>query len=670
MQRRTLNAGGRGFDRWRRPRPLPADLIGRTDLPTPQVMQASSQRARDFVLGISTFAVISVLAVADGGYFPKAWGVGFLLLCGIAVAIVVLPSIQLSLLELLMLASLAGLVAWTALSTLWSTDPGQSMLEVQRALLYLSGTGGLLILARRGSTFIVLAAVASACVSVSVYALAVRLYPDVFGAPPVGRFNSFPLSDPVGYSGALGLMAAMGLLLTLGVATSANGAILRGIAGAALVPLASALYFAASRAALGALAIGFAVAVASEPTRRKFVGAAVLALTLPAMSAWVSACTDALGKPGIPLDEVARAGHRLAVVLILFAAITAALVGGSLRMRRAPPLRLACLTLVVGVVLTGLGLGWVDRAGPPQLQTTSIVGDDLASRLASTSLHGRLTLWSVAWRSVKDEPLLGTGAGSFARSWLQYRPAHGEVRSAHNVYLETLSELGPLGLALLLVVLAVPLLAATRARQERLIPVAAGVWIAYIVHAAVHWDWEMPVLTLGALVCAGAILVAARRNACVLRPRRLSRIGILGAIAALCGFVFAGLVGNVAFEKAITAAAIGSTTDANAQARRAILWMPWSGEPWRLVGELARGEGNTVLARASFRQGLKQDPHNWRLWIDLASITSGQARANAVEQATRLNPHSVEVEILRSRAFFVYRCDPHDRHRCHLEVKR
>jgi hypothetical protein len=110
-----------------------------------------------------------------------------------------------------------------------------------------------------------------------------------------------------------------------------------------------------------------------------------------------------------------------------------------------------------------------------------------------------------------------------------------------------------------------------------------------------------------------------------------------------------GLVGNVAFEQGVEAAATGSTTNAKAQARRAIYWMPWSGEPWRLMGELARGEGNIVLARASFRQGLTQDPHNWRLWIDLASTTRGRARVNAVEQATRLNPHAVEVAGLRRR---------------------
>lgn len=645
---RTVNNGESRVAGLCQPRPQRADPTAQSDPPTPQVTRAETPKARDFLLAMSTFTVVGVLAAADGGYFPTAWGVSLLFFFGIAIALVVLPGVQPSVLEGLMLASLAALVAWIALSVLWSTDPGQSMLEVQRALVYLGGMGALLIIARRESVLVVLAALASACLVVSGYALATRLYPDVFVSPAAGSIDRFPLSEPVGYSNALGLMAAMGFLLMLGFATSANSAVARGLAAAGLVPLASALYFTASRAAVVALAIGLAVAVAWEPRRREFLGAAVPALTLPIMSVWVSARADALGKPGIPLDE-APAGHRLAFLLIVLAASAAVLVWGLMRLQRARRLRLACLVLVVGVMLTGPGLGWVNGGSGAGLQSTSTAGADLTSRLASTSMHARWDVWSVAWRAAKDEPLLGTGAGSFARSWLQDRPARQEVRSAHSLYLETLSELGAVGLGLLLVVLAAPLLAAAKARQVRLIPAAAGAWVAYIVHASAHWDWEMPVLTLAALVCGGATLVAARGEACVPRLRRLIRVGLLGVVAVLCCFAFAGLVGNVAFEQGVEAAATGSTTNAKAQARRAITWMPWSGEPWRLLGEVARSEGNIVLARASFRQGLEHDPHSWRLWIDLAMSTRGGARVNAVEQATRLNPHAVEVAGLTRR---------------------
>ena len=72
---------------------------------------------------------------------------------------------------------------------------------------------------------------------------------------------------------------------------------------------------------------------------------------------------------------------------------------------------------------------------------------------------------------VEREPLLGEGAGSFSRTWLRERPVANEARDAHNLYLETLAELGPIGLVLLLLVLVTPsewcpASGATRARRS------------------------------------------------------------------------------------------------------------------------------------------------------------------------------------------------------------
>jgi O-antigen ligase len=76
---------------------------------------------------------------------------------------------------------------------------------------------------------------------------------------------------------------------------------------------------------------------------------------------------------------------------------------------------------------------------------------------------GRLDLWRAAWHGFKEEPWLGMGAGSYqARSLelLQTTPGVDTTRSyvregrvVHNMYLETLTELGVVGLGLLLVML-------------------------------------------------------------------------------------------------------------------------------------------------------------------------------------------------------------------------
>jgi hypothetical protein len=141
-----------------------------------------------------------------------------------------------------------------------------------------------------------------------------------------------------------------------------------------------------------------------------------------------------------------------------------------------------------------------------------------------TGLFGanRPRYWHVAWREVTLNPVLGSGAGTFDRYWLLYRPVGSFARDAHNLYLETLAELGPVGLAILLAALGLPLLV-LRGRRDPVVATAAAGYVAYLVHAAVDWDWELPAVTLCGLLCGCSLLVATRsRDAPEIRlPQRL-----------------------------------------------------------------------------------------------------------------------------------------------------
>ena len=75
---------------------------------------------------------------------------------------------------------------------------------------------------------------------------------------------------------------------------------------------------------------------------------------------------------------------------------------------------------------------------------------------------------------VADEPLLGTGAGSFEARFVREGSIGLPARDAHNLYLETLAELGPVGLALLLATVVVPLTAIPRLPVQRVGPAAAA----------------------------------------------------------------------------------------------------------------------------------------------------------------------------------------------------
>jgi len=132
--------------------------------------------------------------------------------------------------------------------------------------------------------------------------------------------------------------------------------------------------------------------------------------------------------------------------------------------------------------------------------------------------------WHVALNEARSHAILGSGAGTFDDYWYAHRPDNVNVRDAHSLYLEMLAELGPAGLLLLVLVLLPPLAAAVAARSNPAAVAAAGGYVAFVVHAGLDWDWEMPATTLAALACAAGLFAAARLpQASSTRSRPLGR---------------------------------------------------------------------------------------------------------------------------------------------------
>mgnify|MGYP003623175307 CR=1 FL=1 len=112
------------------------------------------------------------------------------------------------------------------------------------------------------------------------------------------------------------------------------------------------------------------------------------------------------------------------------------------------------------------------------------------------------------------EPLIGVGAGGWTVWWLRYRPYADGAQDAHSLELQTLAELGLVGVALLFIFLAGIGLAAAQA--ARAAPRAAAGPIAgcvtWLAHSPLDWDWQMPALTLVAILLAGGVLALATRT--------------------------------------------------------------------------------------------------------------------------------------------------------------
>ena len=112
--------------------------------------------------------------------------------------------------------------------------------------------------------------------------------------------------------------------------------------------------------------------------------------------------------------------------------------------------------------------------------------------------HDRGAYWSSARHVVSLHPLLGTGAGTFAAVYHGAVPGH----DAHSLYLQVLAELGPLGLALIVALFALPLVVAVR---RGVAAPAAGLAV-YVLAAGVDWDWQLPAVTVAALALGAASL--------------------------------------------------------------------------------------------------------------------------------------------------------------------
>jgi hypothetical protein len=259
-------------------------------------------------------------------------------------------------------------------------------------------------------------------------------------------------------------------------------------------------------------------------------------------------------------------------------------------------------------------------------------------RLSSLSTNGRLDLWRVALRDAAAHPLLGSGAGTFGLYWLGHRNSGPAALDAHNLYLETLAETGPIGLAVVAIFLGLPLLAALRARRRRFVAAAAAGYCTFLAHAALDWDWELPAVTLAGLLCGVCLLVASRRGRRPAAPRLAVRAAVAAALVAPAGFAYVALIGNRALDSASAAADQGQWAKVAHEARRAVDWTPWSSSGWQLLSRAQRVAGDRTAGRASLRKAVANDPHDWTLWFELATLTSGSERRHALARAAQLNP--------------------------------
>ena len=468
-----------------------------------RLVRVSATRAGAAVL----LAGPTVLAFFAGGYFdePRAWA-GLVAWALVAVGLIAgSPAIPRGLGGRLALIGVGLLAAWTLASLGWAPIAGSAYHAAQIAFLYFGALlAAVLLLRERPLLRAVEPALALGTLIVIGYGLSERLLPGLLqfarSVSAQGR-----LEQPLTYWNAMGEEAALGFVLCARLAGDATRPRpLRVAAACSCAPLGMGLYVTFSRGALFACVAGLVALIVVAP-RREQLRALLVTVCAGALGALAAAplggVTGLSGQLGTRERQGAIMLAALAVIVVVAALVHWWLTGRE----RAGELRLPRRAGLIATALIGAGLALAIVVGSKESGGVPISAG--AARLATVQSN-RYGYWSVALRAFAAEPVHGVGAGGWAVWWLRYRTFDDYAQDAHSLPLQTLAELGLVGAALLATFLVGVALAARDAL--RAVPaLAAGPlagFVVYAAHAPLDWDWQMPAVTLIAIVLAGALV--------------------------------------------------------------------------------------------------------------------------------------------------------------------
>jgi len=615
------------------------------------------------------------LAFSSGGYFPGATALVVLaltvaLLLRIVVAEDPLEGVSPPLAVAAGALLLYGL--WAVASTSWSGAPARALLEADRVLLYLLTLLFFGSFARRlRSVQHTIWGLAVAMTALSAIALITRTMPDVWPLPPA--IQAERLSYPIGYWNALGLLAALALLFSFHLTSDAREPrLVRVLAAGALPIVATTLLFTFSRGPIAVAVVGLlGYTLLGRP---RLVASALLASAGPtAMAVAFAYRADLLASGGRapsgpdPVDPASpmaiAQGHEVAAVVAACAlaagglrAVALALDSLLERVRLAPaPRRLlvgsaGVLVLAFAAVLfvrfdvPGRLEAVYDRAGEGVLQT-----GDRRDRLLNPGLE-RQDLWGVAVQGFQGAPLTGEGAGTFELQWAKRRPTDSDSYEAHSLYLETLSELGvvglvPLGIAVATILGAIAFRTRKSERASRVVLLAGG--LMWAVNAGIDWFWELPAVTLWVFAAAGLVLARTGKQGGDGRrwsplARGLAGLGCV-ALAATPASIAVSQARLAESVRAYEAADCGEAIDSALASISALSVRP---EPYEILAFCDVRQGLGPLGVQMMHRSVDRDPENWRLHygMTLVRAAAGFDPRASVRRAQRLNPRDPQIQ--------------------------
>jgi hypothetical protein len=411
------------------------------------------------------------------------------------------------------------------------------------------------------------------------------------------------LRSPIGDWNALSLLGDMALVLGLW-----RGA-RRKVDGVALVFVATiATLLAYSR---GGVLIGVLVAAAwLALTSKRFEALVTLAL---GGGAGVGVAGVALLLHGVTHNNQSHAsrahdGLLFLLVVVVLGVVATVLAQRAFRLEPTPAAQQrATFALLILLVLGAIGgiVGVAVQSG----HSTNANGagtycSQTASRFTCGSSDERLDWWKEAWQSFRDQPLHGTGAGSFQLAHTLRRAHYTRpVTEPHNLVLQVLGETGIVGFVLFIgAVVAAALAIRPRVREDDAAAALAICVVAYLLHSLIDMDYDFVAVSAPLFLVLGLLL--ARPGGVVARREPIWALG-LAAFAATAVLSLA--APYIAVQK--TNAALRSTSNARALdlLSQAHTWNPVSVDP--LLAEAAL-ERNRLRALQLYHMAVDTQPDN------------------------------------------------------------
>jgi hypothetical protein len=626
---------------------------------------APSERIEELVgsiaLSLLPGALIVYFSFEAGGYFPGSTGFVALLVSQLLVLRVLLterPLAGSTGRQGAVAVAFAAYTAWTLASALWSHALNRALVEFDRALLYLL----LLLLfgvVRRTAwrMALMLWGLAAGSLVICTVALITRTLPHVWPIAPGVANNR--LSYPLTYWNALGLLAALSILFLVGVTSRPRERrVVQAIAAAGVPIAASTLLLTFSRGGIAALIFGALVFLVIG--RSSALPGALLAV-LPATAVAVIFTYDAnlLATLHPTTPGAVSQGHRVAIAVACSALGAAVLRLVTTRLDRrlvsmAPRVKVSpaarwtagagALAAAVAVAVAAGAPGWISHQFHIFVRGAPVNTADLRTRLTDPSSNNRTDNWRAGLKGFsRADAALGTGAGTYEFSWYRYRRNKGfNTVQTHSLYVQALTELGVVGLTLLvaaLVGLVVALARRTRGPDKVIYAALLSAVLAWALHAGIDWDWQMPAVTAWVFAVGGAAMATSRPRSG--GPMALSvRAPVVAALFAAAVLPVLFMLSQNHLDSAAAAFQHGNCAQAESQARSSINVLSMRPQPHQILGYCYIGDDRPQDAIAEMNKAVQEERDNWQYHysLSIAQGFAGEDPRRELRTAIRLDP--------------------------------